>query len=331
MRWKSKKKSDNLEGSNGSRIELKSALEQCEAKAAMLDIVPTTIMGVDREFNVTYMNKVGAQAVGRSQDACIGQKCFSLFNTEHCNTPNCQVAKAMQQDGVFTSDTIARLPSGNVPIRYTATPIKDEEGNITGAIEFVLDITKEMIPVAPAAHYTMGGIKTNSWGETNIAGLFATGETACTGVHGANRLASNSMLEVVVFSKRITEKTRAGAETKAPIGKGAEVHHQLSQRPVVKDVSTPSLSALQQLLWDKVGIIRDKESLTEAADTLAAWQKCQLPPTDRPSYELNNLILTGRLVTEAALLREESRGAHFRSDFPQSSPQWQRHIIFTIK
>ncbi|MDY6967058.1 MAG: PAS domain-containing protein [Spirochaetota bacterium] len=144
MRWKSKKKSDNLEGSNGSRIELKSALEQCEAKAAMLDIVPTTIMGVDREFNVTYINKVGAQAVGRSQDACIGQKCFSLFNTEHCNTQNCQVAKAMQLDGVFTSDTTARLSSGNVPIRYTATPIKDAEGNITGAIEFVLDITKEM-------------------------------------------------------------------------------------------------------------------------------------------------------------------------------------------
>ena len=195
-----------------------------------------------------------------------------------------------------------------------------------------LDITKGLIPVAPAAHYMMGGIKTNNWGETNIAGLFATGETACTGVHGANRLASNSMLEVVVFSKRIMEKTGMGAETKAPnTSKGAEVHHSLSQRQVPRSVPAPSLSALQQLHWDKVGIIRNKKSLTEAADVLAAWQKSLPQPTDRPSYELNNLTLTGRLVTEAALLREESRGAHFRSDFPQSLPQWQRHIAFTAK
>ena len=193
-----------------------------------------------------------------------------------------------------------------------------------------LDITKGLVPVAPAAHYMMGGIKTNNWGETDIAGLFATGETACTGVHGANRLASNSMLEVLVFSKRIMGKTRERAATQAPItSKGVEVHHSLSQREISKAVPLPSFSALQQLHWDKVGIIRNKEGLSEAADILAAWQKSLPQPTDRPSYELNNLVLTGRLVTEAALLREESRGAHFRSDFPQSSPQWQRHIVFT--
>ncbi len=195
-----------------------------------------------------------------------------------------------------------------------------------------LDITKGLIPVAPAAHYMMGGIKTNNWGETNIAGLFAAGETACTGVHGANRLASNSMIEVLAFGKRIMERTRKKAKTRAPItDKGVEVHHSLSQRQVPKAAPAPSLSALQQLHWDKVGIIRNKESLTEAANILAAWQKSLPQPTDRPSYELNNLVLTGRLVTEAALLREESRGAHFRSDFPQSLSQWQHHIVFTSK
>ncbi len=174
----------------------------------------------------------------------------------------------------------------------------------------------------------MGGIRVNNWGETNIAGLFAAGEVACTGVHGANRLASNSMLEVVVFSKRIMEKTRKEAKTEAPV-KEARTHCSLSQKRVSKAVPAPSLSALQRLHWNKVGIIRNQECLTEAADTLAAWQKSLPQPTDRHSYELNNLVLTGRLVTEAALLRKESRGAHFRSDFPQSSPKWQRHIIFT--
>ncbi|MFQ6122163.1 MAG: L-aspartate oxidase [Dehalococcoidales bacterium] len=195
-----------------------------------------------------------------------------------------------------------------------------------------LDITKELVPVAPAAHYMMGGIKTNTWGETNIAGLFATGEVACTGVHGANRLASNSMLEVVVFSKRIVEKTRKGIKQRTPgVTKDTEIHHLLSQRQVPETMPEASLSALQQLLGDKVGAIRNRENLTQAADILAAWQKSLPKPTDRPSYELNNLVLTGRLVTEAALLREESRGAHFRSDFPKSSPQWQRHITFTAK
>jgi len=80
-----------------------------------------------------------------------------------------------------------------------------------------------------------------------------------------------------------------------------------------------------------VGVIRSKEGLTEAADTLWAWQKVLPRPTDRPSYELCNLVLTGRLVTEAALLREESRGAHSRSDFPQTSAEWQKHIVFTNK
>ena len=197
-------------------------------------------------------------------------------------------------------------------------------------LEHGVDITKDLIPVAPAAHYMMGGIKTDSWGQTNIAGLSACGETACVAVHGANRLASNSLLEAVVFSKRIIQKNSEGVRIEVPAtGRGVEVHHSLSQRPVLQVVSAPSLSALQTLLWDRVGIIRNEEGLTQAVDILTAWQKSLPQPVDRPSYELSNLILTGRLVAEAALIREESRGAHFRSDFPQSPSQWQHHIVFT--
>jgi L-aspartate oxidase len=192
-----------------------------------------------------------------------------------------------------------------------------------------LDITKELIPVAPAAHYMIGGIKISSWGETNIAGLFGCGETACAAVHGANRLASNSLLEAVVFSRRIIEKTSGRVKGKASAtSQNVDVHHSLSRRQAPQGVPAPSLSALQTLHWDKVGIMRSKEGLTQAADILAAWQESLSQPTDRPSYELSNLTLTGRLVSEAALIREESRGAHFRSDFPQSSSQWQHHIVF---
>jgi L-aspartate oxidase len=192
-----------------------------------------------------------------------------------------------------------------------------------------LDITRNLIPVAPAAHYTIGGVRTNSWGETNITGLFATGEAACTGVHGANRLASNSLLEAIVFSKRIIERTKDSSREKASTGsKVKNVYHSLGQRPAGKAVPIPGLAVLQQLLWDKAGIIRDKTGLTYASDILAAWHNILPQPTDQPSYELSNLVLNGRLLTEAALIREESRGAHFRSDFPRTSEKWQRHIVW---
>jgi L-aspartate oxidase len=194
--------------------------------------------------------------------------------------------------------------------------------------EHGLDITKGLIPVAPAAHYLMGGVKVNSWGETSILGLFAAGETACTGVHGANRLASNSLLESVVFSKRIVQRTEMTAPTRGRKKLGDKaISHRLPLREVLAKSPPLNLPNLQSIMWDKVGIVRSGKSLKEAAGVLATWESCLPQPGDRPSYELSNLVLCARLVTEAALLREESRGAHFRTDFPQTSPEWQRHIV----
>ncbi|PIP48364.1 MAG: L-aspartate oxidase, partial [Chloroflexi bacterium CG23_combo_of_CG06-09_8_20_14_all_45_10] len=203
-----------------------------------------------------------------------------------------------------------------------------------------LDITKGLIPVAPAAHYLMGGVKVNEWGETNVSGLFAAGETACTGVHGANRLASNSLLESVVFGKRVVERTKMIAqpaimastpeeELQTRQGLREELYF-LPERQPLPTIPPLNLPNLQSLMWDKVGIIRSGESLSQVASILATW--CPFPtPIDRPSYEMNNLVLCARIMTEAALLRKESRGAHFRTDFPQTSPAWQRHIIFKHK
>jgi len=222
-------------------------------------------------------------------------------------------------------------------------------------LEHGLDITKALIPVAPAAHYLMGGVKVNNWGETNIPGLFAAGETACTGVHGANRLASNSLLESVVFGKRVVQRTSTRChsegqnrpknpkrDSRRPLGTSSATSHYLPDREPLSSVPPLNLPNLQSLIWDKVGIIRSGDGLTEAANILATWRpstdkgrdRKDLPfptPIDRPSYELSNLVLCGRLMTEAALLRQESRGAHFRTDFPQLRPEWQKHIIFRRK
>ena len=195
-----------------------------------------------------------------------------------------------------------------------------------------LNINKGLIPVAPAAHYMMGGVKTNVWGETNIAGLFACGEVASTGVHGANRLASNSLMEVLVFSKRIIEKAKQrvngnGNDAAAQVPASTD-SYSLAEYDT-SGVSAPlRLAMLQSLLWENAGIIRNKEKLEEAAVILAAWYKSLQKPTDRPYYELCNMVLVGRILIEAALIREESRGAHFRTDFPESSKAWERHVIF---
>ncbi len=191
-----------------------------------------------------------------------------------------------------------------------------------------LDITGCQIPVAPAAHYMIGGVRTNVWGETNIRGLFACGETACTGVHGANRLASNSLLEVLVFSKRIVERTKEATTPEISASVRDEAASLEERDTKGRRVPSPDLTALQTLLWDKVGMVRCRDELEEAATTLAAWQRDLKKPTDRSSWELYNMIIVGRLMTEAALIREESRGVHFRSDFPEPSPAWKRHIIF---
>ncbi len=194
-------------------------------------------------------------------------------------------------------------------------------------LEHGLDITISLIPVVPAAHYSMGGVRTNYWGETNISGLFASGEVASTGVHGANRLASNSLLEVLVFGKRIVERTRSGENNAVTLAK-ADTYSLKERETTTVNHPHLSLTALQTLLWDKVGIVRSGEGLKQAANTLTAWEKELKPPTDRPSHELANMVLVGRLMTEAALIREESRGAHFRSDFPNPSDAWLKHIVF---
>ncbi|MEE9285421.1 MAG: FAD-binding protein, partial [Dehalococcoidia bacterium] len=198
-----------------------------------------------------------------------------------------------------------------------------------------LDITRSKIPVAPAAHYMMGGVKINQWGETNIKGLLACGETACTGAHGANRLASNSLLETMVFAKRLVDRTRsdsieASAAASQTGGRVEEVHHLDESGGASKRYPGTGLAALQRLMWENVGIVRTAEGLAHAAKTLAAWQGSltrRVEP-DRPSYDLGNAVLAGRLMAEAATLREESRGAHYRSDFPEPSPAWLKHLVF---
>jgi L-aspartate oxidase len=137
-------------------------------------------------------------------------------------------------------------------------------------------------------------------------------------------------LEVLVFSKRSIERTQI--EASSPVekhGNPADLYRLPSREPH-RNRQLLNLAGLQSLLWDKVGIVRDVEGLYDAAMMLSTWQTLLPAPADRPSYELNTMVINARLMTEAALLRQESRGAHYRSDYPGPSEAWKRHIVFQI-
>jgi L-aspartate oxidase len=174
----------------------------------------------------------------------------------------------------------------------------------------------------------MGGVRTNTWGETNLRGLYACGEAACTGVHGANRLASNSLLETLIFGKRIVQRLEEGPSV-ASNHQGSDLSASLPEAKLQEAPMPPSVAGLQRLMWDCAGIVRTHEGLEYARSVLSAWEGSARPTPDRVGQELRNLITVARLISEAAYLREESRGAHYRTDFPATSPEWERHIVFT--
>lgn len=192
-----------------------------------------------------------------------------------------------------------------------------------------IDISKDMIPVAPAEHYCMGGIKAGVDGSTNIKSFFTCGESACNGIHGANRLASNSMLEGLVFGYKIGKQINSILET----AKGDKVHLNVSytSNRIKKDINVKAIvEDIQNEMTRNVGIVRSRDGLQEALDKISGYTELLKDARcdTLKEFELQNMVLLSRLVVESALEREESRGAHYRSDFNMTDDvNWKRNII----
>ena len=187
--------------------------------------------------------------------------------------------------------------------------------------EHGIDLGRDPVPVAPAAHYIMGGVRTDSWGRTTVPGLYACGEIAATGVHGANRLASNSLLETVVFAKRTVEHL-------ADDGGGAMARCPESTPFAPTECAPRDHAAVQRLLWEHAGIERSGEGLRAGLEAIGAWTDTEREPL-RESHERRWLGVFAELLLTAALRREESRGAHHRTDFPERDDErWARRQVF---
>ncbi len=197
--------------------------------------------------------------------------------------------------------------------------------------EFGLDITRDRIPVRPGAHYMMGGVTVDAEGRTTLPGLWAAGEVMASGLHGANRLASNSLLEALVYGAHAGQAASQAA---------AELRDEFSalrlENPRVEPLGEPLnlddiRNALKSLMWRNVGVRRDAEGLAEAEANINHWCGYVLPRqfADPTGWEVQNMLIVARLMIRSALLRRESRGAQVRTDFPAlDDQQWNRHLTF---
>lgn len=192
-----------------------------------------------------------------------------------------------------------------------------------------VDLSRGLIPVAPAAHYFMGGVQVDLWGRTSVEGLYACGEVACTGAHGANRLASNSLLECLVFGERIA---RVLAEKPPVRSKGgvrnpySTLHYAIPRRAEKWDPAE-ARQRIGEAMGSGAWVIRSGAGLKDAARIIEESDPNSWQANSVEGFEAQNLALVARLVVEAALCREESRGGHFRSDFPGLAGEKGRHLI----
>jgi len=213
-----------------------------------------------------------------------------------------------------------------------ATFVKKRFPGIAAAcLKFDIDITRDKIPVRPGAHYMIGGVVVDLQGRTSLPGLWAAGEVSSSGLHGANRLASNSLLEGLVYG------AHAGMSASA---EALEMSDELRTYPLENQVVAPPaealdladiLNSLKSLMWRNCGVRRDSQRLVEALDAVDQWRRYVLTRQfdDKRGWELQNLLAVARVMIQAALAREESRGTHLRTDFPMvDDARWNKHLWF---
>jgi L-aspartate oxidase len=296
------------------------------------------------QFHPTALNKAGAprflisealRGEGARLVNASGQPFMTAYHPDGDLAPRDVVARGIAREAQRTGGpvclTLAHLDPAFVTRRFPTIAAACARAG--------LDLARDPIPVGPAAHYIMGGVDTDEWGRTSLPGLFAAGEVACTGVHGANRLASNSLLEGLVFGARaaqaMTEPSRAGTLRNGRVVAGGSrmtAHGETDEGKVrhsggASSHRRVSMADVRTLMWQSAGLFRERGRLEQAVRILDAAAAAP-SGEDLAARRLRNLVTVARLIARAALRRDESRGAHFREDFPaRDDARWLVHVV----
>jgi len=197
---------------------------------------------------------------------------------------------------------------------------------------FDIDVGKDLIPVRPSAHYMVGGVKVDTSARTSIGNLYACGEVASTGLHGANRLGSNSLLEGLVFGRTAGQHAAETRETGVSLLKHPLIKYQIPHSDRTRLDAADVLNSLRALMWRNVGITRKAKPLMEAREIITFWQRYVMDKVfDSPQgWQCQNMLTVSLLMARSAEMRQESRGVHFRSDLPNTNDQdFKKHITIT--
>ena len=292
------------------------------ADMAFMQFHPTTlyVAGASRSLITEAVRGEGAHLIDRN-----GYRFMSDYDANGELAPRDIVSRAILTQAAKTNFTNVYLDCRHLGRKRFAKRFPGIQALLKN---FGIDPGTDPIPVHPSAHYMVGGVRTDARGRTNVAGLYACGEVACTGLHGANRLASNSLLEGLVFGQIIGDtcrETRTGSGG-APVKIISDIRPSIRSELDLADVR----SSLCSVMWQHVGIERDGDQLTKVTEMFDFWARYTLDKIfdDRAGWEVQNLLLVGALITQSARWRTESRGTHYRLDCPDAKDCLRVHDLW---
>ncbi|MFT5523301.1 MAG: L-aspartate oxidase [Pirellulaceae bacterium] len=282
------------------------------------------IAGSSRSLITEAMRGEGSHLVDRN-----GERFMLRYDERGELAPRDVVSQAIVNQMEETRHPCVYLDQSHLDADYIR---KRFPGIAESCLKFGIDIATDRIPVRPGAHYMIGGITVDDRGQTSLPGLWAAGEVTSTGLHGANRLASNSLLEGLVYGARAGEAASAAA-----LGQEDDFHalctfNEFEEGPDepldIVDIS----NSLKSLMWHAAGVRRERSHLIDALETVETWCKYVLVRQflGQEGWELQNMLTVSLLTLRSALEREESRGVHLRTDFPEKDESWERHLTFQI-
>ncbi len=287
----------------------------------MMQFHPTTlyVAGATRSLISEAVRGEGAYLIDRKSE-----RFMDRYHPDGELAPRDVVSRAILQQMADTDAACVYLDVRHIgPQRFTARfPQIDKQCR-----DFGIDPATDPIPVHPAAHYMIGGAAVDIDGRTSLSGLLACGEAACTGLHGANRLASNSLTEALVLGQRCGQ---LGGEVATQKNGTLSIRPMNWENPISErtEMDLPDIrNSLRSVMWRNVGIIRRAERLVETREIVGFWGRYVLDKEfyDTAGWEIQNMLTSSYLITESALRRRETRGVHYRSDFPETDPAWAIH------